>query len=169
MDKINALLIPIIILLIIYFGLRKKCDVYSTFVFGLEEGLKLCIKIFPTYIAMLFAINVFLKSNIINKVMALFFSNSCVKNIIPMIIMRPISGTGSLGILLDIFNKYGPDSFMGVLASTIQGCTDTTIYVLALYFGSINIKKSRYALWVGLFADMMGIISAFMVVKLFYY
>lgn len=169
MIKINSIIIPILILMILFYAIRKKNDIYGSFVKGLDDGLKLCIKIFPSYIAMLFVINIFLKSNIINTLLINIPLNESIKSIMPMVMLRPISGTGSLGVLIDIFNKYGPDSFIGVLASTIQSCTDTTVYVLALYFGSINIKKSRYALWVGLFADMMGIISAFMVVKLFYY
>ena len=80
-----------------------------------------------------------------------------------MALLRPISGTASLAIMNDIFITHGPDSYLGRLASVLQGCTDTTIYVLALYFSSINIKKTRYALPVGLFADLIGIIVAFLI------
>lgn len=85
-----------------------------------------------------------------------------------MALLRPISGTATLAILQNIFSLYGPDSFIGYLASTFQGCTDTTIYVLALYFGSIKITKTRYALIVGLFADLIGIISAILIVSFYF-
>ena len=89
-------------------------------------------------------------------------------SILPMALLRPISGTASLAILNDIFNTYGPDSYAGLLASVLQGCTDTTIYVLALYFGSIKVTKTKYALPVGLFADLVGIVSAFVITKIFF-
>ena len=89
-------------------------------------------------------------------------------DILPMAILRPISGTASLAIMNDIFATFGPDSFVGRLASTLQGCTDTTIYVLALYFGSIKVTKTKYSLPVGLFADLMGIIAAFVITFIFF-
>ena len=89
-------------------------------------------------------------------------------DILPMAILRPISGTASLAIMNEIFIAFGPDSFIGRLSSTLQGCTDTTIYVLALYFGSIKVTKTRYALPVGLFADLMGIIAAFIITFIFF-
>lgn len=85
-----------------------------------------------------------------------------------MIFLRPISGNASLAVLSNIFSKYGTDSYYGFLASVIQGATDTTIYVLALYFASVKIKKTKYSLLVGLFADFCGILTAFIVVKLFF-
>ena len=88
--------------------------------------------------------------------------------IFPMIIMRPISGSSSLAILNNIFENFGPDSFAGRLASVIQGSTDTTFYILTLYFGSIGIKKIRYALWAGLFADLLGILSAIFLVNIMF-
>ena len=85
-----------------------------------------------------------------------------------MAILRPISGTASLAIMNDIFASFGPDSYVGRLASILQGCTDTTIYVIALYFGSVKISKSRHAVPVGLFADLVGIISAFVLTRVFF-
>ena len=89
-------------------------------------------------------------------------------SIIPMIFLRPISGNASLAILNNIMKIYGPDSYLGLLASVIQGATDTTVYVIALYFGSVGIKNSRYALPVGLAADFFGIVAAFIVVSIFF-
>ena len=88
--------------------------------------------------------------------------------IMPMALLRPISGTATLAIMNDIFINFGPDSYAGRLASVLQGCTDTTIYVLALYFSSIGIRKTRYSLPVGLFADFVGISVAFLITMLFF-
>ena len=85
-----------------------------------------------------------------------------------MAILRPVSGTASLAILNNIFKIFGPDSFAGRLGSILQGCTDTTIYVIALYFGTIKISKIKHALWIGLFADLVGIIMAFILTNLFF-
>ena len=111
---------------------------------------------------MIFAVNIFVGSGLLDIIGGKF------KEIIPMIILRPISGNASLAMLSKIYHSSGVDSFISFLASIIQGATDTTIYVLALYFGSIKIKKTRYALPVGLFADACGIIAAFVVAKLFF-
>ena len=89
-------------------------------------------------------------------------------DILPMAFLRPISGTATLAIMNDIFMSYGPDSYAGRLASVLQGCTDTTIYVLALYFGSIGVKKIRYSLVVGLIADLIGITIAFILTAIFF-
>ena len=119
---------------------------------------------------MVFAINIFLNSHILDYVFKflqpLLTSLNLPLQILPMAFVRPISGTASLAIMNDIFNNFGPDSFIGRLASTIQGCTDTTIYVLALYFGRVKITNTRHALTTGLFADLIGIIASFIIVSL---
>ena len=121
---------------------------------------------------MVFAINIFLDSNFVNAVLGVFTPILNLINIpleiMPMALLRPISGTATLAIMNDIFIKYGPDSYVGRLASVLQGCTDTTIYVLALYFSSIGVKKIRYSLGVGLFADLVGITVAFIITMLFF-
>ena len=130
--------IPIIIIIILLYGIIKKRNIYEDFLSGAKDGLILTYNIIPPILAISFAINIFLKSNFIND--TLFYLKPLIKiplDIIPMMILRPISGTATLSIMQNIFSLYGPDSFIGLLASTIQGCTDTTIYVLALYFGSI--------------------------------
>ena len=88
--------------------------------------------------------------------------------IIPMALLRPISGTASLAIMNDIFKSFGPDSFVGRLSSVLQGCTDTTVYVIALYFGTVKITKIKHSLWVGLFADLVGILMAIFLTNLFF-
>ena len=129
--------------------------------------------IFPAVIAMVFAINIFLDSNVLGFLLS-FLNPLLVKlsiplDIIPMALLRPISGTASLAIMNDIFQNVGPDSYAGRLASVLQGCTDTTIYVLALYFGSVKISKIGHSLSVGLFADLVGIIMAFTITYVFFH
>lgn len=164
---INQLIIPLFVIMIIIFGLIKKIDVYNTFLLGCKEGLSLVLKIIPPYFAMVFAINIFVNSGFIPYIMQFLKISRAIKLILPMAVIRPISGTASLAVLNQLLRDYGPDSIVGLIASTIQGCTDTTFYVLALYFGSVRIKKIRYALLVGLIADITGVVTAILVVYLF--
>lgn len=159
---LNNYIIPIIVLLILFYSFIKKCDIYDDFVNGAFDGLKILIEIIPAMLAMIFAVNIFVGSGVLNII------GGKLKDIIPMIILRPISGNASLAVLSNLYKNYGVDSFLSFLGSIIQGSTDTTIYVLALYFSSIKIKKSRYALFVGLFADMCGIIAALIVADIFF-
>lgn len=159
---LNNYLIPCIVLIIILYGFLKKCDIYNNFVDGAVDGLKIVVEILPVLLAMIFAVNIFVGSGILDIIGGKF------KEVIPMVILRPISGNASLAMLSKIYQSCGVDGYISFLASIIQGATDTTIYVLALYFGSIKIKNSRYALPVGLFADVCGIIAAFIVAKIFF-
>lgn len=172
MSTLSKLIIPLFVLLVIFYAFRKKVMIYDTFLEGAKEGLITVFHIFPSILAMVFAINIFLNSHILETVFSILTpilsKMNLPINILPMAFVRPISGTASLAIMNDIFVNFGPDSFVGRLASTIQGCTDTTIYVLALYFGSIKINKTRYALSTGLFADLIGIIASFLVVSLLF-
>lgn len=168
----STYIIPVIIIFIIGYGLKKKIDIYTVFLEGAKEGLVTTFQITGAVVAMMFAIKIFLSSGFIDGLLGTFSSFFSKLNlpmeIMPMALLRPVSGTASLAIMSDIFATFGPDSYLGRLASTIQGCTDTTIYVLALYFGSVHINKSRYALLVGLFADFMGIVASVIIVKIMF-
>ena len=172
MDIVSKIILPIIIIAIILYGVKKKINVYDSFLDGAKEGLITTFNIFPAVIAMIFAINIFLDSNVLFIIIKIF--NRLIGNInmpieiIPMALLRPVSGTASLAIMNDIFINYGPDSFSGRLSSILQGCTDTTIYVIALYFGTVKVTKIRYSLWVGLFADLIGITMAIILTNLFF-
>lgn len=155
-------IIPLIVIVIVFYGFFKKTDIYECFLEGSVDGLKTVVSIIPVVLAMILAVNIFVESGVLNLI------GGSLKDIVPMIILRPISGNATLAYLSKIYQKFGVDSYLGNLASVIQGATDTTIYVLALYFGSIGIKKTRYALIGGLFADICGIIAAFIVVKIFF-
>lgn len=169
MSNVSKMIIPLFVLFVIFYGFRKKVLIYDTFLEGAKEGLITVFHIFPSILAMVFAINLFLNSQILETIFGVlspvFSKINLPINILPMALVRPISGTASLAIMNEIFINFGPDSFVGRLASTIQGCTDTTIYVLALYFGSVKINKTRYALSTGLCADFVGIVASFIMVR----
>ncbi len=172
MSKISIIIIPLLVLFIVIYGYKQKVNIYNSFLNGAKEGLVSTFNIFPTLIAMVFAINIFLKSNFIEFFLGFLkplFSNLNIPfDILPMALLRPISGSSTLVIMNNIFEMHGPDSFIGLLASIIQGCTDTTFYVMSLYFGSVKILKTRYALKVGLFADLCGIVAAFVIANLMF-
>ena len=172
MEIISKIILPVFIIVIVFYGVKKKINVYDTFLEGAKEGLVTTFSIFPAIIAMIFAINIFLDSNVLGfviKILNPLLGRVTVPlEIIPMALLRPVSGTASLAIMNDIFKNFGPDSFVGRLASVLQGCTDTTIYVIALYFGTVKITKIKHALWGGLFADLMGIIAAIILTNLFF-
>lgn len=172
MNIFSKIVIPIFVVFVVFYGFKKKINIYDSFLTGAKEGLQISFNIFPSVIAMVFAINIFLDSNFVYEVLGIFkpllnYINIPL-DIMPMAILRPISGTATLAIMNEIFINYGPDSYVGRLASVLQGCTDTTIYVLALYFGSVGVKKIRYSLSVGLFADLVGITVAFLLTALFF-
>ena len=146
------------VLFILIYGFTKNTNIYDSFINGSKESFKMCIQIFPNLLAMILAIDILINSNILESI----------SKFISMCLMRPISGSSTLAILNNIYSKYGPDSFYGRLASVIQGSTDTTFYVLTLYFGSIGIKKIRYSLIAGLFADLIGIIASIIIVNIMF-
>ena len=161
-----------LVLFIVLYGFFKKIDIYDTFIEGVKESFSMIKSLFPTYIAMILAINLFINSGFLDSFLSLFkplFNLIKVPvEILPLAIVRPISGSASLAYLNSIFTKYGPDSFIGLLSSVMQGCTDTTMYIITLYFGSIGIKKIRYSLFAGLCADLIGILASIIIVNLFF-
>lgn len=161
------MILSIIVLIIIIYGLYKKVDIYDKFVEGSKESYSMILSLFPSLLGMILAVNIFISCGLLTDI----FSNIKIpffpSEILPLIFLRPISGSSSLAILNNIFDTCGPDSYVGILASVMQGSTDTTIYILTLYFGSVGIKKTRYALSNGLLADICSFIIAIIVVYLF--
>jgi spore maturation protein SpmB len=152
---------------IILGGAYKKVSVFDAFIEGAKNGFDVIVKIIPYLVAMLVAIRVFRDSgamiyvlNGISFLIQLTGMNTDFVGALPVAIMKPLSGSGARGMMLDIFQTQGPDSFVGKLASIFQGSADTTFYIIALYFGSVGIKKVRYAVWAGLFADLIGVVIA---------
>lgn len=169
MNTFSIIVIPFFILLVVFNGYLKKIDIYTSFLNGAKDGLKIVYNIFPAVLAMIFAVNIFLDSNILPFLLKPVTSIlNLPTEILPMAFLRPISGTASLSIMTKIFEIYGPDTYPGRLASVIQGCTDTTIYVIALYYSSVKITKSRYTIVVGLLADLVGLIMAFILTSIFF-
>lgn len=166
---ISVWLIPLIICTILIYGTFKKVPTYETFVEGGKEGISMAFSIIPFLVGMLVAISVFRASGaldfLIGFVQPLLFWLHVPAEIVPLALIRPISGTAALGMMSDLTSVYGPDSFIGRLAATIQGSTDTTFYVLTVYFGAVGIKKMGDALKVGLLADLIGIAAAIVVIS----
>jgi spore maturation protein SpmA len=155
------------IMFFIIIGLRKKTNLYDTFIEGAKEGFEVAVKIIPYLIAMLVGIGVFRASGAFDWIMNgigsfigfLGFDTRFV-DALPVAFMKPLSGSGARGMMVEAMTNFGPDSFAGRLASVFQGTTETTFYVLAVYFGAVNIKRIRYSVGAGLLADLAGVIAA---------
>jgi spore maturation protein SpmB len=164
-----------IIISFIGMAIYKKVNVYDAFIDGAKEGFSVAIKIIPYLIAILVAIGVFKVSGamdfIIDGTKAFFTSlgtDTRFVDALPTALMKPLSGSGARGMMVSIMDQFGADSFAGRLAGVFQGATDTTFYIIAVYFGSVGIKNTRYAITAGLIADLAGIIAAIFIAYLFF-
>lgn len=164
--------IPVLIGFILLFGTYKRVPTYESFVEGGKEGIKIAFTIIPYLVGMLVAISVFRASGALdlltNWLRPVMKSLGVPAEIVPLALIRPISGTAALGMTSDLIAVHGPDSFIGTLVSVLQGSTDTTFYVLTVYFGAVGIKKMGDALKVGLLADIFGIAVSILVVSLLF-
>lgn len=169
-NMISLWMIPVIIGFILLYGTIKRVPTYETFVEGGKEGIQIAFSIIPYLVGMLVAITVFRESGALDFFMNLIrpylMAIGIPADIVPLAIIRPISGNAALGITSDLIATHGPDSFIGRLASTMQGSTDTTLYILTVYFGAVGIRKMGDALKVGLWADFIAIIMSIIVVTL---
>lgn len=167
-SAISLWFIPVLIAFILIYGTYKKVPTYESFVEGGKEGIKMAVSIMPFLVGMMVAIAVFRASGaldvMVNWIRPALELVGIPAEIVPLALIRPISGTAALGITSDLIGVHGPDSFIGTLAATLQGSTDTTFYVLTVYFGAVGIKKMGDALKVGLLADAVAIITAIIVV-----
>ena len=173
MNKINILnyisiiAMPLIILIIVFEGIREKKPVFELFLKGVSNGIKITIKIFPTLIGLFFAIGLLNSSGIIDFIIKIISPILNIvkfpKEIVPLAILRPISGSASMAIATNIIKQNGVDSKIGLIASVIMGATETTLYTIAVYSSSINVKKCRYILIASLMADITGIIMAIII------
>ena len=170
MDYILKSIIPIIFILIMIYGMIKDRKVYEWFIEGAKSGLTVCLNIFPYLLAMIIAVKIFKEAGFIDLMNRIL---SPVGNIIglpeevfPLILIKPLSGSGAVGVFTEILREYGPDSFVGLVASVIMGTTETIFYTITIYFGAINIKKIRHTLWTALMADLIAIISSVILVKI---
>ena len=164
-----------IIMLFIVLALVKKVNVYEAFIEGAREGFTIAIKIIPFLVAILVAIGIFRASGAMDFIIsgiAHFFSwigfDTQFTGALPVAFMKPLSGSGARGLMIDAMTTYGADSFIGRLSCTLQGATDTTFYIIAVYFGSVGIKNTRHAVGCGLLADLAGVIAAILIAYLFF-
>jgi spore maturation protein SpmA len=168
----SVIAIPFLIVFFVGYGVIKKVKVYEQFVEGAKEGFNIAIRILPYLLAILIAIAIFRAGGAMQLLISIL---TPLTNLIgmpaealPMALMRPLSGSGSLGIMSEVIKVHGPDSFIGILVSTFYGSSETTFYVLAVYFGAVNIKNTRHAVPAGLIADICGILGALFIVKLLF-
>jgi spore maturation protein B len=164
---ISAWVIPIIIVFIPLYAAYRKVPVYESFVDGAKDGFDTAIRIIPHLVGMMVAISVFRASGamelMIGGVRPLCEWLGIPSEVLPLAILRPITGAGSLAFTTDLMQQFGPDSMIGRIASTIQGSTDTTLYVITVYFGAIGIRKASYALKVGLISDIVGFAASILI------
>lgn len=170
----NFILFTVIVSFILL-GLLKKINVYETFIEGAKDGFKIAVRIIPFLVAILVAIGVFRASGAMDMLISglkfLLDSagiDSSFTGALPTALMKPLSGAGARGMMVDAMSTHGADSFVGRVASTVQGATDTTFYIIAVYFGSVGIKNTRYAVTCGLIADIAGIVAAIFIAYLFF-
>lgn len=163
-EYISYLIIPLLLIVIIFSSVRKKISAYDSFVLGATEGFHVILKIFPTMLAVVVAVNLFKVSgaldmfaNLITPIANIF---KIPTEVVPIGAMRSVSGGGALAILTDILKINGPDSLIGKIASTIMGSSDTTLYVVAMYTATIGIAKTKTALIIGLICDFIAIAIA---------
>ena len=164
--------VPFLFFVFLGWGIMKRVKVYEVFVEGAKDGFYVAVKIIPYLVAMLIAIGIFRASGAMDVLTACL---APVTNLIgmppetlPMALMRPLSGSGSLGLMTELMKVHGPDSFIGVLASTMYGSSETTFYVLAVYFGAVGIKNTRHALPAGIIADIFGMLGAVAICRIIF-
>ncbi|WP_027093694.1 spore maturation protein [Cohnella thermotolerans] len=164
LHTLSSWAIPMMIVLIPLYAAFRKVPVYETFIDGAKDGFQTAVGIIPHLVGMLTAIGMFRASGAMDALLGLFrplFERIGIPGeVLPLGLLRPITGAGSLAYATDLIKQHGPDSMIARIASTIQGSTDTTLYVLTVYFGAVGIRKSRYALKVGLFSDAVGFFAA---------
>lgn len=163
-NYISAAAIPIIILLIIIYGVFEKKKVYDSFLDGAKEGIEIVFRMFPTLIGIFIAVGALRSSGLIDLIVKVIEPlTSLLKipsQIMPLALLRPISGSASMAVAVDIMQNYGVDTFIGLVASTIMGSTETTFYTIAIYTSSIGIKRTRGILLAALLADFAGMITS---------
>lgn len=171
-NTISLYLLPILIITILTIALVKKVPIYEEFTEGAKDGFTVSIKIIPYLVAIIVGISMFRASgamesitNFLSPLLSIF---SIPVDSIPVMITRPLSGSATLGLFSEIAHKFGPDTYTTKLCAVLVGSSETTFYVLSVYFGSIGIKKFRYALLTGLLADVIGIIVAIFVCSLIF-
>ena len=171
-EKISLAILPALILIILTFGIVKKVPVYEEFIEGAKDGFKVSVSIIPYLVALIVAISMFRASGAMDWIALIFGSMlekfSIPADIIPIMFTRSLSGSATLGLFSELAASNGANSFVTMLAAIMVGSSETTFYVLSVYFGSIGIKKFRYAILTGIIADITGIVLAIWAAKMFF-
>ncbi|AUS08660.1 spore maturation protein [Laceyella sacchari] len=169
---ISKIMLPALLVFIPLYALFQRVPIYESFIEGAKEGFPTAVSIIPHLVGMMVAVAIFRDTGamqfylqFLTPVLSFFHIP---EEVVPIGILRPISGTGSLAFVESILRTHGPDTFLGKLASTIQGSTDTTLYVLTVYFGAVGIRNSLYALKVGLWADLIGFLASLGICSILY-
>ena len=161
---LSATAIPMMIVIIIAYGIKEKQKVFDIFLEGAKEGLQIVIQLFPTLLGIFLAVGLLRSSGILDFVIQLISPITNLlqipSQILPLAMLRPISGSASMGVAVDIMQQYGVDSIIGSIASTIMGSTETTFYTIAIYTACVKIKKIRFVLVTALLADLAGMITS---------
>lgn len=169
---ISVIAIPALVLFVVIFGVVKKVKIFEVFVEGAKEGFNIGVRIIPYLVAMLVAIGVFRAGGAMDILKVILSPVTSLIGMpaesIPMALMRPLSGSGALGVMSEIISTHGPDSFIGRLVSTMMGSGETTFYVLAVYFGSVAVSKTRHAVPAGLIADLASILASVWIANLMF-
>lgn len=156
------IVVVIYILIIIIYGLIKRVDAFNSFTRGVEGNFKTAISLLPTIMGLVLAVNIFINSGIIEIFEKIFNNQNLVPELIIQPLLKPISSSSSMLMMIKIFEKYGVNSSIGNVSSILQGCSDTTIYILAIYFSSIKMKDNKYALKAGLLTDFITFLFVFL-------
>lgn len=170
MTDFGSMVVPATVFFILAFGFLRKVPVFDTFVAGAKEGAVSCFEILPSLVGLMLAVNMLSASGALDMV-ASFLKPAALAlglppEVMPLALMRPVSGSGSNALLLQLFHDYGPDSFVGRVASVMNGSTETTFYAIAVYFGAVGIKKTRHTIPAALTADLVGYIASVWAVRL---
>ena len=167
---LSSLAMPLIILMIFIYGVIEKKEVFDKFIEGAKEGIKIVINIFPTLIGLFLAVGTLRSSGVLDMAIKLIEPLLHMMNfpteIMPLALLRPISGSSSIAVATDIMKTFGVDSQIGIMAGVIMGATETTLYTIAVYSSSVKIKKTRFVLVASLTADIVGIITSVIVCRL---
>ncbi len=167
---LSAGAIPLIIITIIFYGLKEKQKVFDIFLDGAKDGMEIVIGLFPTLLGIFLAIGLLRNSGILDFIINLISPITNLlkipNQILPLAMLRPISGSASMGIAVDIMEKYGVDSLIGKITSTIMGSTETTFYTIAIYTACVKIKKIRFVLLAALLADLAGMITSVIICQI---
>lgn len=169
-NYISNITMPLMILIIVCFGLKEKVKVFDLFLDGAKDGINMVVKIFPTLIGLFVAIGALRSSGILDLIIEIISPVLNVlkvpSEILPLALLRPISGSASMAVATDIMKSNGVDSFIGILAGVIMGSTETTLYTIAVYTGSVKIKNTRFVLAAALIADLFGILASVFICRM---